>query len=67
MYVSSTAQNENAAENCYPCGADTLKWIVQQANLKQHEMPQVSWGPATTGDTGNPFGRSRTKSLCAYS
>nr|XP_056706864.1 LOW QUALITY PROTEIN: interferon regulatory factor 7 [Euleptes europaea] len=39
-------QNENASENCYPCGADTLKWIIQQANLKQSDAQLVSWGPA---------------------
>ncbi|XP_015274366.1 PREDICTED: interferon regulatory factor 3-like [Gekko japonicus] len=71
MYVSSTAQNENATGNCYPCGADTLKWIVQQADLKQSEVQQkkkqVSWGPAQAGDTGNLFetacGRDRCQTV----
>ncbi|XP_077177489.1 interferon regulatory factor 7 isoform X3 [Paroedura picta] len=47
------AQNENAPENCYPCAADTLKWIIQQANLKQNKIQQVSWGPVQVGDTDN--------------
>lgn len=49
------AWNENSAENSYPCAADMLKWIIQQAHLKQNEVQQVLCGPAQVGLTFNLF------------
>ncbi|XP_048343067.1 interferon regulatory factor 7 isoform X2 [Sphaerodactylus townsendi] len=48
-------QNENTSENCYPCTSDTLRWVIEQTNLKLTEAQQISLDPALAEDTDNPF------------
>ncbi|XP_054828167.1 interferon regulatory factor 7 [Eublepharis macularius] len=48
-------QNGNVTANCCPYNGDTLRWIIQQANLKQSEVQLVSWSPAQVENTDNPF------------
>ncbi|KAM6466665.1 interferon regulatory factor 7 isoform 2-T2 [Liasis olivaceus] len=56
--------NENAAGNFYQTGDDALQWIIQQSQLNQTEMQQVSWAPAVTMDSSNPIEEAVYNTSC---